>query len=201
MSTEDIPDTQLMLRFCQGDDTAFTQLMDRNLTKVVRIIRRFVSHTQDAEDLAQEVFLRIYNARQRYIASAQFDTWLYHIITNLCINHIRDNKRHHVVPIYTQDSDHNIQPLNIQDQNQETPSHIIMRLELCEKVKKALLALPPNQRLAVILSKYEGLSYQQIASAMEISLEAVKSLLNRAKMNLKQLLTKNVKSSSDLILR
>lgn len=200
-NNENLPDTQLMLRFCQGDDIAFTQLMDRNFPKVVRIIHRFVGHTQDAEDLAQEVFLRIYNARQRYVASARFDTWLYHIITNLCINHIRDNKHRQVVPIYTQDSDHNIQPLNLPDQSQETPSHIMMRLELCEKVKQALLALPSNQRLAVILSKYEGLSYQQIAQVMGISLEAVKSLLNRAKMNLKQLLTKNAKSSSDLILR
>ncbi len=197
----DIKDTQLMQKFSDGDDTAFTELMERNFQRVVRIIQRFIIHTQDAEDLAQEVFLRIYNARNRYVPTAQFDTWLYHIITNLCLNHIRDSKRRHAQPLSYNDSDMNLPQGGIYDKKEDSPSRILAKQEICEKVKSALLALPPNQRLAVILSKYEGLSYQEISQVMEISLEATKSLLNRAKVNLKELLTKNVKSASDLIIK
>lgn len=188
-------DIKLMLQFCNGDEEAFGQLLQRNLPHVLHIIQHFVYSPNDAEDLAQEAFLRIYKARTHYSPDAEFQTWLYRIIANLCINHIRDNKRY--TTTYASEEE---QMLSIADTKQETPSHILVKTELRQKVKKALCCLPPNQRIAIILSKYENLSYQEIANAMDLSIAAVKSLLTRAKLNLKKYLLESVSSQSDLII-
>ncbi len=190
-------DTQWMVQFSQGDDSAFTQIMEQNFSRVLNTIQRFVHNPQDAEDLAQEVFLRIYNARERYTPEASFHTWLYRIVTNLCLNYIRDQKRKKAYSIQNQDS--SSPALMISDSSQETPSRILSRKEICSEVKNALNKLPANQRMAVILSKYENLSYEEIAQIMKTSVQAVKSLLNRAKMNLKEELLKKIRSKSDLI--
>ncbi len=193
-------DTKLMLRFTQGDDTAFTELMERNFPYVMRTIQRFVANFDDAEDITQEVFLRVYNSRKNYVPSAHFRTWIYHIISNLCINHIRDHLRHRMDPL-VYESDSNMPQSSIPDSRQESPSHWLIRQEAFDKVKEALLALPPKQRLAVILAKYEDLSYQEIAEAMDTTPEAVKSLLNRARINLRDLLLKKVQSKSDFLVK
>ena len=190
-------DLELMLKFCKGDDNAFSVLMEQNLNRVFHTIQRFVNNPHDAEDLAQEVFLRIYNARSRYVPTAQFHTWLYRIITNLCLNYIRDCKRHYMQSIQLKDS--SSFALQIEDEAQETPSRILVRQETSRQVRQALQELPPNQRIAVILCKYEGLSYQEIATTMDTSVQAIKSLLNRAKNNLKQRLQENIMGQSDII--
>ncbi|NUM36964.1 MAG: sigma-70 family RNA polymerase sigma factor [Candidatus Brocadiae bacterium] len=190
-------DTEWMIQFTQGDDSAFTQLMEQNFSRVISTIQRFVHNQQDAEDLAQEVFLRVYNAREKYTPDASFHTWLYRIITNLCLNYIRDQKRKKARPL--RDKNSSSPEMSLKDSTQETPSRMLSRQEICNEVKEALISLPENQRMAVILAKYENLSYEEIAHIMKTSVQAVKSLLNRAKMNLKEELLKKIRSKSDLL--
>ena len=175
-------DTQLMLKFCEGDENAFSRLMEQNLSRVVNTIHRFLGRANDAEDIAQEVFLRIYNARDRYLPTARFNTWLYRIIANLCLNYIRDHRHAQSVQFQKTSS----QSIEIKDDSQETPSKIVAREEIRNQVRLALQTLPPNQRIVMVLAKYEGLSYQEIAEAMNTTPQAVKSLLNRAKNSLKE---------------
>lgn len=186
--------TKLMVDFCNGNEKSFALLMEKNFPKVINTIKRFTGNQHDAEDLAQEVFLRIYNARNRYVPSAKFTTWLYHIVTNLCLNYVRDRKRHRVQALFKESSSFS---LNLKDSNQKTPSNIIVKEEMCNKVRELIQTLPPNQRLALILSKYEGLSYKEISEVMETSLQAVKSLINRGKVNLKNKLKEKAINKSD----
>ena len=162
-------DMDLMLQFCQGDDYAFTQIMERNLPGVIHNIERFINDSNEAEDLAQEVFLRIYNSRGRYVPSAQFKTWLYHIVTNLCLNYVRDRKKRNMKSLNFQDSSENA--IQLKDIKQETPSGVLLRQETCDKVREAIQSLPPNQRMAIILAKYEQLSYQDIAKVMDTTVQ------------------------------
>lgn len=185
----DDPDVQLMLKCQKGDQVAFEQLLDKYKTSVINTIYRFIGDKIEAEDLAQEVFLKIYNTRRRYKPKAKFSTWLFRITTNLCLNQIRDHKKYASQTISLDErleTEEGERSLEIEDVHQSGPSDALVRQELEQAVHRAINALPQNQKMAVILRRYQDLSYQEIAEALNCSVLSVKSLLFRAKENLRQ---------------
>ncbi len=182
---------QLMLRVREGDAFAFEQLMERYHPRLVRILRRVGGDEDSAEDLAQDVFLRVFRARANYQPTAKFSTWLFHIADNVAKNAIRDRKRRKEVQTQNADGSSSIMPSLDQMALASTGAMPVRRLdkvERAEMVRLAVDALNDRQRMALLLCKFEGLSYQEIADVMELSVQAVKSLLSRARVNLKQIL-------------
>jgi len=179
------PDAQLMLRARSGDEEAFAQLVRRHQRAVLNLFYCYLGDGPTAEDAAQEVFVRVYRARDSYEPRAKFSTWLYRITANHCLNAIRAQKAR--PQIHESVEDLAEQPA------EEGPDAGMRRHDMRAAVKEAIASLPPQQRMAVLLARYEELSYQEIAETMGVSLEAVKSLLFRAKENLQQALGKFVK--------
>jgi len=184
---------ELMLRVSRGDDRAFEALVERFQQKVVNIVYRYLGQADGAEDLAQEVFLRIYRARAGYKPLARFETWLGRIIYNVVVNAAQSRKRSK-----TQSLDA-MKAKGWQEETDPSQGPAVMdplarleRRELREKVREAVLALPDQQRMALILNKYQGLSYEEIARSLEMSVEAVKSLLYRAREKIRAALSRYV---------
>lgn len=178
-------DVQLMLAFQQGDELAFQELIERNHSRVIGLAYRFVANSADAEDIAQEVFLRIYKARKSYKPTAKFTTWMFRIAANVSLNHIRSrSNRKDDVSFQQLAKDHD-GPRTFPDHEAEAPDHDIQQDELQDKVQEAIRQLPEKQQVAVVLNKYEGMSYADIAQTLGCSTMAVKSLLARARENLK----------------
>lgn len=182
------PEVQLMLRAKQGDDAAFTQLVTAYQDRLTNIFYHMVQSQEAAEDLAQDVFLRIYRARHGYQPTARFSTWLFRIANNLASNSRRARGRRKEVNLPASDS----QPLGPEQLATEKsalmPGRQLDRRELQAVVQKAMEQLNERQRMAVLLHKYEDMSYEDIADAMELTGPAVKSLLSRARENLRQVL-------------
>ena len=169
-------DQQLMLDFQNGDEKAFVQIVESYKNRVMSIAYRYLQNKEAAEDLAQEVFIKIYNARESYRAQSKLFTWIYRITVNTCLNELRSKK----------DDRELFDTYQIADWNGESPGDSLEIARLEERIKKALEALPERQRMAVILQKYEGHSYEEIGRLMNCSKEAVDSLIQRAKITLKQ---------------
>lgn len=185
----DDPDVALMLKCQKGDKLAFEQLLDKYKSAVINTIYRFIGDKIEAEDLSQEVFLKIYNSRKSYKPSAKFKTWLFRITVNLCLNQIRDRKKYTRQTVYLDqaiEDEEGTHPKEFEDTRQETPSDSLLKQELEAVVRRAVNALPQNQKMVVILSRYQELSYEEIAKTMRCSVLSVKSLLFRAKENLRE---------------
>ena len=178
-------DVSLMLAFQTGDEMAFQELVERNHARVIGLIYRFISDASDAEDLAQEVFLRIYRARQTYKPTAKFSTWMFRIAANVSLNALRSRANRRDDVSIDQMSDSGDGARAIPDPESHTPDHRMYQQELQFKVREAIQALPEKQQIAVVLNKYEGMSYADIARTIGCSTMAVKSLLARARDNLK----------------
>lgn len=178
-------DASLMLAFQQGHLAAFDRLVERCRRRALNIAWHFLQDPEAAEDLAQEAFVRVYQARHTYHPTAQFSTWFTTIVTRLCLNERRRKKPGAVPPETLED---------LADRG-PTPEQSALRAELSRQVDAALAALPEKQRLAVILHRYEGFSYQEIAKSMGLSLAAVESLLHRAKQQLRKSLRPYVTGS------
>jgi len=187
-------DVQLMLRFKNGEESCFVELVERHKERVFRLAYRFLGDHQEAEDLTQEVFLKIYCTKKNYTPQAKFTTWLYTVSKNTCLNTLR-RKKPFIVSLN--------QELELEEDKltpqlaaavSVSPDNALLRQELLAAVKKALDSLPGPQRMAVILYRYEQLSYEEIARVMDSSVNAVKSLLHRAKLQLKEKLERYVKS-------
>jgi RNA polymerase sigma-70 factor (ECF subfamily) len=175
-----------MLRFQAGDTKAFDELVDRNTHKVHALVYRFLGDPDQVEDLTQEVFLRIYRTAQRYKPRAKFSTWLYRIVANLSFNVLRRRKRSHTVRLEVGSEDDNESySWEIADERLETPQAGLDSEELGRKVSEAVSELPENQRVAIVLNKFENKSYEEISEVLDISTMAVKSLLSRARGNLR----------------
>jgi RNA polymerase sigma-70 factor (ECF subfamily) len=177
-------DIDLMLGCQKGDDEAFDQLVLRHQRPVLNLVRRFVGPIPDVEDLAQDVFVRLYQARASYRPTAKFTTFLYRNTLNLCLNYIRDRKHRRAVSLESggEEDGYRFEP---PDEAAESPPAAVARREASEAVRRAVAELPENQRSAVILSRWQGLPYLEIAETMELTVMAVKSLLSRAKENLR----------------
>jgi RNA polymerase sigma-70 factor (ECF subfamily) len=176
------PDIALMLRFQKGDEAAFEELVHKHTRAVLNLVFRYLGDASRAEDVAQDIFVKVYRARMKYEPKAKFSTWLYRIAVNHCLNEIRAGKSRPSLGAPVNDL--------LEHPSAEDPDARIHRQELREAVKAAVDALPDNQRMAVLLSRYEDMSYDQIAETMGLSLEAVKSLLFRAKENLQRALAR-----------
>ncbi len=178
-------DAQLMLAFQQGDSSAFESLLRRNYRNVLNFIYRFMGRRDIAEDLTHEVFLRVYQSASDYEPRCRFRTWLYTIAKNLCLNELR-RKSHRMQSL----DDPGLQqvdpmPKALPDASLP-PDESLVRNERAAAVRAAIDELPENQRLAVILRRYDDFSYEQIAATLNTSEKAVKSLLSRAKEHLKK---------------
>ena len=180
-----------MLRVRDDDAFAFEILVDRHQGKIQRFMQGWVRNVQQSEDLAQDVFLKVYKARKSYVPTAKFTTWLYRIANNVASNHVRDSSHRREYQLSQSENDSTSQlvlesiavaPSGFQ------PSRPMERLERSEAVMLALQALGDRQRTALMLSKFEGMSYAEISETMGLSEKAVKSLLSRARVNIKSLL-------------
>ncbi len=184
-------DVQLMLRVANGDESAFEQLVARYQDRVVGFFFHLVYDRGAAEDLAQEVFLRVFRARDRYEPTARFSTWLFRIAHNLAINERRDTSRRREVPLpSSQSMDPEASAQMPAEKSALLPTRRFDAKELREVVRKALDELGERQKTVVLLHKFEGLSYEDIGEIMGLGTVAVKSLLARARTKLRDSLEK-----------
>ncbi len=177
-------DVELMLALKAGDENAFTELVDRHRDAVVNLTYRYLGNQTDAEDLAQEVFLKVYRARGRYEPSAKFTTWLYRVAANACLNEVRDRRRRPTFSAAALGAGDE-PSAHAADRAATSPPEEAERSELREQVRTALAELPERQRLALLLNKFHGLGYEEMAESLAMSVPAVKSLLVRARENLR----------------
>lgn len=179
------PDVTSMLEFQKGDKASFEKLMAKYYPRILNFIYRFVGNREMAEDLTQEVFIRVYHSAASYQPQSKFQTWVYTIAKNISLNELRRHKGKFVSLDEPQTGEEEGLPRQLEDTKTLDPSQEILQQEKLGMIKAAIQSLPENQRMAVILRRYDDFSYEEIAYTMNLSLEAVKSLLNRAKENLK----------------
>jgi RNA polymerase sigma-70 factor, ECF subfamily len=173
-------DVQLMLDVKAGDDASFDFLLQKYRSPLVNFLYRMVRDTGTAEDLAQEVFLRVYRARKQYTPSAKFTTWLFRIATNVALNSVRDNRRQKLeVSLDAPLNDEDSTPRELPAREMRIDEHLLER-DRSEFIRRAISSLPEKQRAAVLLHKYEEMDYGEIARVLECSEGALKSLLFRA---------------------
>mgnify|MGYP005642604341 CR=1 FL=1 len=170
-------DTELMLRLQRGERAAFRPLLERNHTRVLNLAFRFGVDRGAAEELAQETFLRVYQARERYRPERPFGAYLLRIATNLCLSRARRLRARKTFV------DHDAAGNNSDGRDQ--PVDDLLREELRARVRQAVATLPERQRLAIVLQRFEGLSYEQVAEALDLTVPATKSLLHRARLSLR----------------
>lgn len=186
------PDARLMLRVRDDDALAFEELVRRYQARLLTVLQNFMGGSRElAEDLAQEVFMRAYRARKRYRAEAKFSTWLFTIASNVAKNAKRSKARRKEVNVALEDSGGLVtNPLDrmAKAASGQMPTRQLDGLERAEMVQIAMQSLNERQRLAVLLSKFEGMSYIDIATTMDMSIPAIKSLLSRARTNLRDVL-------------
>jgi RNA polymerase sigma-70 factor, ECF subfamily len=171
-------DTELMVRVRDGDSASFGILLEKYRSPVVHFLFRMVQNQAIAEELAQEVFLRVYRARGTYEPSAKFTTWLFRIATHLALNELRDSRGEKLQERLDQDSGE-MPVRQIRDRRPTVEQHLLSEARL-DEVRKAVSSLPEKQRAAVLMHKYEEMEYSQIARVLSCSESAVKSLLFRA---------------------
>jgi len=173
-------DVQLMLDVKAGDEASFGILLQKYRSPLVNFLFRMVRDRATAEDLAQEVFLRVYKARAQYSPSAKFTTWLFRIATNLALNSVRDNRHHQLdVSIDAPVEEDEAPPMQLPSRDMRIDEHMMER-DRAEFIRQKISALPEKQRVAVLLHKYEEMDYADIAKILECSESALKSLLFRA---------------------
>jgi RNA polymerase sigma-70 factor, ECF subfamily len=172
-------DVQLMLDVKAGDDASFNLLLQKYRTPLINFLYRMVRDSATAEDLAQEVFLRVYRARKQYSPSAKFTTWLFRIATNLALNSVRDNRHRQMDVSIDAPVEEDEAPLQLPAREMRIDEHMIER-DRAEFIRQAISSLPEKQRVAVLLHKYEEMDYAEIARILECSESALKSLLFRA---------------------
>jgi RNA polymerase sigma-70 factor (ECF subfamily) len=188
-----------MLEVRDGSATAFEELVVRYQGRLVRVLEHLVGRRELAEDLAQEVFLRVYRSRQQYVPGAKFATWLFTIANNVASNSLRDRSRHPEITLAGSESGPlGVRPMDrlAQATSSAMPTRQIDKAELRDVVRMAMESLSQRQRLAVLLNKFEGMSYADIANAMDLSTQAIKSLLSRARENLREFLAPYVENGT-----
>jgi RNA polymerase sigma-70 factor, ECF subfamily len=177
-------DVQLMLDVKAGDERSFELLLQRYRTPLVNFLYRMVRAREEAEDLAQEVFLRVYRARKDYVPSAKFTTWLFRIATNLALNSVRDNRYQRMevsldAPVTVDAEDGDEKAMDIAEKHPNIEQYMVEEARK-KMIRHAIDKLPEKQRAAVLLHKYQELDYGDIAKILECSESALKSLLFRA---------------------
>jgi RNA polymerase sigma-70 factor, ECF subfamily len=185
------PDVRLMLEVRDDSAAAFEELMLRYQNRLITVLEHLVGHRELAEDLAQDVFLRVYRARKRYVAGAKFSTWLFTIANNVASNALRDQSRRREINLATNESQstgaYGLDQLALAASGL-MPARQADKAEMRDVIRQAVGALNDRQRMAVLLCKFESMSYDEIAQTMEMTPKAVKSLLARARGNLREIL-------------
>src|SRR3989454_1957367 len=186
-SEEDAEDVRLMRLVSRGDTSAFEKLIERHQALVAGTVARMLSSNSDVEDLAQQVFIRVWKSARRYVPRAKFTTWLLKITRNLVFNELRRAKRRAQVPLQ---SDPGVEEIPLKDETNSAPDASLLENELRQAIEEAIMQLPESQRMALVLRRYEQLSYEEIAGVLDLSVPAVKSVLFRARTELRSRLSK-----------
>jgi RNA polymerase sigma-70 factor, ECF subfamily len=182
-SEDDAEDVRLMRLVSGGDATALEQLIERHQGLVAGTVARMLGSNSDVEDIAQQVFIRVWKSAGRYVARAKFTTWLLKITRNLVFNEMRRAKRHPHLPVQIEPE---ADEIRLKDEATATPDATLLQAELEAAIEKAITLLPETQRMAIVLRRYEELSYEEIADVLDLSVPAVKSLLFRARTELRE---------------
>jgi RNA polymerase sigma-70 factor, ECF subfamily len=185
-----ISDDTLMCRFQAGDEASYRRLLERYQDRIVNFIYRIVSDPDAAQDLAQEVFIKIYMNAGRYLPGSQFAPWLYRIATNLAINEVRRKKRWRFLSIDDHGEDDGRPPFDLPDESEASPEEKVSKMETSLIVEKALAKVPLKYRTLLILREIEGYDYEDIGKILNLPRGTVKSRLNRGRALLKTALTR-----------
>ncbi len=176
-------DVRLMALVAAGDTPAFETLIERHQALVTGTVSRMLGNNAEVEDIAQQVFIRVWKSARRYQPKAKFTTWLLTIARNLVFNELRRRRRHTDVPLqFENDSE----PLPLPDLATVAPDASLLRNELQRAIEDAISSLPETQRMALVLRRYEELSYEDIGEILDLTVPAVKSVLFRARTELRQ---------------
>jgi RNA polymerase sigma-70 factor (ECF subfamily) len=195
----DAHDKCLMLRIAAEDEQALRELIEKHQGTVYGTIAKMLGDPIEAQDLAQRVFVRIYRAAPTYRATAQFKTWMFTIVRNLVFNEHRRRSRATLVPLHPPDVESATGPLpalDLADTTHKSPSERLLQNEMMRAVNAAILELPEQQRLAMILRRYDEFSYEEIAEVLKTSVSATKSLLFRARETLRDALNAYLETGS-----
>ena len=179
-------ETELILKFKQGDKSTFRPLVEKYQDSVINTCYRFLRNKEEAEEAAQEVFLKVYLSLDSYQPKSKFSTWLFKIVVNFCLNKLRDKKKFLSFQLEE----------DLPSSPEDQPDRSLEKEELKRLVRDAIDSLPENQRTAILLNKYEDLSYQDMAKILDCSVSAVESRLCRAKENLKKKLDPYIKKDA-----
>ena len=179
----DLDDVRLMELVAAGDTEAFERLIERHQTLVSGTVGRMLGDNSEVEDIAQQVFVRVWKSARRYVPRAKFTTWLLKITRNLVFNELRRRKRHLLTPWQGAPEGEEMQ---LRDERAQTPDASLLEAELQRAIESAIQQLPETQRMAVVLRRYEELSYEEIANVLDQTVPGVKSLLFRARTELRE---------------
>jgi RNA polymerase sigma-70 factor (ECF subfamily) len=188
---QDAEDVRLMQLVSTGETTAFEELVERHQRLVIGTVARMLGSNSDVEDIAQQVFVRVWKSAKRYVPRAKFTTWLLKITRNLVFNELRRRSRHAQVPLQLEPEE---EERPIKDERAMAPDAALLERELQGAIEAAIARLPETQRMAVVLRRYDDLSYEQIAEVLDQSVPAVKSLLFRARTELRTHLSRYLAS-------
>ena len=183
----ELDDAALMAKAAHGDVAAFEEIVERHQALIIGTVGRMLGNNSDVEDVAQQVFVRVWKSAARYRPTAKFTTWLLTITRNLVFNEARRRKRH---PGDLLDVHEGEEALALVDSAGRVPDEQLLERELQHQIDRAILALPEKQRMAVVLRRYEDKSYQEIGQVLGLSIAAVKSLLFRARTELRAALNR-----------
>jgi RNA polymerase sigma-70 factor (ECF subfamily) len=186
-SAEDTEDVRLMRLVARGNTSAFEEVIERHQALVAGTVARMLGSNSDVDDIAQQVFIRVWKSAHRYVPRAKFTTWLLKITRNLVFNELRRARRRAQVPLQ---SDPGTEEIPLKDETNPAPDASLLEDELQRAIEEAIMQLPESQRMALVLRRYEQLSYEQIAEVLDLSVPAVKSVLFRARTELRSRLSK-----------
>ena len=176
-----------MERIKTGDDRAFQELVEAHQHRIIGTVAKMLgADSAEAEDIAQQVFVRVWKSAGRYEPTAKFTTWLYKITRNLVFNEMRRRKRHPAISLdrpFADDDDH---PMSVADTGVKTPDTVLLDAEMQAAIQRSIDELPETQRMAIILRRYDDIPYEEIGEILELSVPAVKSVLFRARTELRE---------------
>jgi RNA polymerase sigma-70 factor (ECF subfamily) len=185
----DAQDKAFMVQIAAGNEEALRELIEKHQGAVYGTIAKMLGDPAEAQDLAQQVFIRVFRAAKTYRATAQFKTWMFTIVRHLVFNEHRRRSRALFVSLHPPENEHThagtASGLDLQDMTNKTPDETLLQEEMLHKIDEAILALPEQQRLAIVLRRYDEFSYEQIADILKTSVPSTKSLLFRARETLR----------------